>query len=478
MNTNIKKQIENLAKKFSNFPNETNYNNKRSNNYFGNKLQRKDSFKSKNSTIKDSLTETVKIFGQSQNTAGCSFPHHQKRSSSKIFYIINNNQLQSKFEICFDIMSTKKVLYKLPAKEINSEDSFEETDEVNVINLDDELATLNESYIVLNEEYDLFLKNLELHENFLKNFENFAIFLSKSKENLDIIEKWFDNKNFMNITDSEDFNTLFRELNKQEIILFGLVMSVYDLIKANQIIESKLYSNLYQNMKSCMQLIYKNLLIFISIITERKSQDTLGLRILYERKLLENKFIQGTENLKTIEKTNITINTNLLEMINELSEYYIERDTKHEEINYDLKNLEYMFYSLKNIKIANNDDIRVTIYNDVLLRNLLKTKVVDFIQEEDDSYLTENETEDSNNLPQVPYLPPINEKFTYTLVVDLDETLVHYMEEENEAFVQVRPFAEFFLNELSKYFEIVIFTAATEEVTLFLKCVVCRHCVE
>ena len=101
-----------------------------------------------------------------------------------------------------------------------------------------------------------------------------------------------------------------------------------------------------------MLLIYKNLLIFISIITERKSQDTLGLRILYERKLLENKFIYGTENLKTIEETNITINTNLLEMINELSEYYIARDTKHEEINYDLKNLEYMFYSLKNIKTA------------------------------------------------------------------------------------------------------------------------------
>jgi CTD small phosphatase-like protein 2 len=62
------------------------------------------------------------------------------------------------------------------------------------------------------------------------------------------------------------------------------------------------------------------------------------------------------------------------------------------------------------------------------------------------------------------FLPPINSlKYEYTLVLDLDETLVHYMEEGDEAYVQVRPYAELFINELSKFFEVVIFTAATEE---------------
>ena len=71
--------------------------------------------------------------------------------------------------------------------------------------------------------------------------------------------------------------------------------------------------------------------------------------------------------------------------------------------------------------------------------------------------ITENEI-------KVPYLPPINNnKYKYTLVVDLDETLVHYVEEEDKAYVQVRPFADYFLNELGKYFEIVIFTAAAED---------------
>ena len=70
----------------------------------------------------------------------------------------------------------------------------------------------------------------------------------------------------------------------------------------------------------------------------------------------------------------------------------------------------------------------------------------------------------TKNIITIPYLPPINKKkFTYTLVLDLDETLVHYVEEENHPFVQVRPYAAYFLQEMGKYFEIVIFTAAAED---------------
>jgi TFIIF-interacting CTD phosphatase-like protein len=66
----------------------------------------------------------------------------------------------------------------------------------------------------------------------------------------------------------------------------------------------------------------------------------------------------------------------------------------------------------------------------------------------------------------------------YTLVLDLDETLIHFVsgvaqddeenglnehmdtEGENDFFYMVRPFCNKFLTELSKHFELVIFTAA------------------
>ncbi len=58
-------------------------------------------------------------------------------------------------------------------------------------------------------------------------------------------------------------------------------------------------------------------------------------------------------------------------------------------------------------------------------------------------------------------LPP--PKKDYTLVLDLDETLVHYIENEDEAKMLVRPGACEFLEEMGKYYEIVIFTAAVQD---------------
>ena len=64
---------------------------------------------------------------------------------------------------------------------------------------------------------------------------------------------------------------------------------------------------------------------------------------------------------------------------------------------------------------------------------------------------------------QMSYLPPKTKNMKLTLVLDLDETLVHYKQvsSENGEFY-IRPFAQEFLLELSKYFEVVIFTAAVK----------------
>ena len=68
--------------------------------------------------------------------------------------------------------------------------------------------------------------------------------------------------------------------------------------------------------------------------------------------------------------------------------------------------------------------------------------------------------------PSIPFLGPKNQndKREYCLVLDLDETLVHYIEEENgeNDYVKVRLGAENFVNILSEFCEIVIFTASTQ----------------
>ena len=52
----------------------------------------------------------------------------------------------------------------------------------------------------------------------------------------------------------------------------------------------------------------------------------------------------------------------------------------------------------------------------------------------------------------------------YTLVLDLDETLIHYDEDDEAGAFYIRPGALSFLQELSFFYEIVVFTAAMPDV--------------
>jgi len=71
--------------------------------------------------------------------------------------------------------------------------------------------------------------------------------------------------------------------------------------------------------------------------------------------------------------------------------------------------------------------------------------------------------------PKPPYLPkqvPGESKFT--LVLDLDETLIHYFEMPLEGQTEgghflIRPGARKFLKDMSKCYEVVIFTAAMQD---------------
>ena len=72
------------------------------------------------------------------------------------------------------------------------------------------------------------------------------------------------------------------------------------------------------------------------------------------------------------------------------------------------------------------------------------------------------------NLPKVhpPFLPALTgkeAKETYTLVLDLDETLIHNVEYGQESFFLVRPGCVQFIELMAKYYETVIFTAALQE---------------
>ncbi|KAL4453880.1 hypothetical protein ABPG74_003763 [Tetrahymena malaccensis] len=61
-----------------------------------------------------------------------------------------------------------------------------------------------------------------------------------------------------------------------------------------------------------------------------------------------------------------------------------------------------------------------------------------------------------------PFLPPAKNDSVYTLVLDLDETLIHFVDTPVGGHFLMRPFLEMFLKEMSKIYEIVIFTVGME----------------
>ena len=71
--------------------------------------------------------------------------------------------------------------------------------------------------------------------------------------------------------------------------------------------------------------------------------------------------------------------------------------------------------------------------------------------------------------PDPPYLPEQEGGSGYCLVLDLDETLVHYFEVGSEGTFLVRPGCDQFLTEMAEIYEVVIFTAAMQDVSIQLK---------
>jgi len=68
------------------------------------------------------------------------------------------------------------------------------------------------------------------------------------------------------------------------------------------------------------------------------------------------------------------------------------------------------------------------------------------------------------DLERAPQLPPPPSDESYCLVLDLDETLVHYFEQDGQGTYGIRPFMHEFLERMESLgFELVIFTAATQD---------------
>ena len=195
-----------------------------------------------------------------------------------------------------------------------------------------------------------------------------------------------------------------------------------------------------------------------------------------------------------IKENNIKFDDNSIEysdyqkckILIELNNDKIKIEKYKENFHTNNKIIKNIFFNLLNILKDINPDITKIIFEifniskkskfKTILNNYLKTN--SFITEKTEEIQKKCHSENSSNnengnsqqnkdiIKEIipPFLPPKKkeDKRDYCLVLDLDETLVHFFEDNFEAYVKVRMGAENFITVLSQFCEIVIFTASTK----------------
>lgn len=265
---------------------------------------------------------------------------------------------------------------------------------------------------------------------------------------------------------------LIKQSYIHEVITMGFIINLNQILTLNKPFSQSILGNL----KRCMSYINQNFLILNYMMIRRLNKDELeknNFALLCKENIdMCYKWLNKTTYKKCLIENN--------QIINLLLRKSLEKLKNNMELfeHTDILNYEYLYHCLRNIEKTKYEDLRDMVYNEFLLGNLVKINILDNINIGDDLIedISEEDVAHTLNEPsprgayfiQEPYVSKIRKDREYTLVLDLDETLVHYVEEENAAFVQIRPDAELFLEEVSKYYEVVIFTAAMPDVYIFI----------
>ena len=315
-------------------------------------------------------------------------------------------------------------------------------------------------YFIKNDNNDKDInnnENLPYEEDINTIFQECYLILQKLYENL--ILKMLFNENYNKIKKNENKN----EISEKYINEFFIFMQKP---KNNEQIINKINDNntiIIKGLFNSIQIIINYLKITNNKLEEASKEDPELLN--FEINETEEVFSDSIKNLDNINELNTIVN---------LCNFYIDQNSEIfqkflEKVSLDqykcFKTI-YAYFSLlitknkpKNIKNAKKIPTKIVKKPLIISPSLYKKiQIGVYIYYDNFKILLEK------NKIKEPFLPPIDSnRFIYTLVLDLDETLVHYIEEKDRHYVQVRPYAEYFISEMGKYFELVIFTSAEEE---------------
>ena len=302
---------------------------------------------------------------------------------------------------------------------------------LNLLNLED--------LLIIEDKYNLILIVLEkgnnTHEEYFDLLNYF--FSSELKSKLEKIFLYFSKE------------TEIMKIFIKYILLFIIICYDFSVNSININIDNNF------SLIEIAQKIYTNILIVINIIKNKiilDNKDNYNIRLIELSKIeltIKNK-LSNFDNDFSFSKEILYNNSNIvIKKISTIIESNIINDILIEKYNSEI---------FSKINTLSFEEINLFFREKILKENFIGCSVLA------STYLKENKILPSS---LTPYLRVKNKK-KYSLILDLDETLVHFKvnnNEKEEGVLKLRPGVFLFLEKVKEYYEIILFTEASEAYT-------------
>ena len=278
---------------------------------------------------------------------------------------------------------------------------------------------------------------------FLEVFEKNSDPYDLIREYVDYIQDRSFNE-FNNIIIEKRFNRIIREnviLERWAIFLiFYIFLEKKTQVSKNIIL--RIAVSIYQNFIFYLKLISMEMESISDIQVSKTYRKFINTGILPKNFDFYDFKISKKELLNNLRKSNYEVLDFLID----------SRHLTSQKIANGITNLEL---NIETFTIDESLDLLLDSFCDYFLEKGIVT--VEYL-DQDDQVLMET---DCSGPPFIGN--PISKEREYSLVLDLDETLIHYSQSSQGGQVLLRPFVHKFLKEMGKYYEIIIFTAAQQD---------------
>ena len=408
--------------------------------------------------------------------------YNDKDIDNNYFNIINNNDwIHSPKKNNHYKLFTENMKEIKPYLNINIKNKIKEINVKSITNLspinDNINNNINNNNINKNEKYHSPNKNKNKKneiiniEDLLLLDENFIEVINSIPINYNISNNCFEFFNiYINSSLNCNFKKYFNDYQSNIIIIHTSIMiMLFNIILIYHISFSPQFLYKYNNfLKNLIILSHKSFLLIcqlISNVVSSSAKENIWVKKL--RKMLEENITHPDTNNKEF---NSFLSSRNLKLVN---------NTKYDsliEIKFYTYQIKYQMKLLLNIindkDILKNDFCNLFKNIDNLSFNCLNefyiTKVLRIINK-NASVTGKNASSYGGMMAiyniKVPYLNNISNK-KFTLVLDLDETLIAFkinQNQQNNGILKFRPYLDYFLQKMKKMYEIVVFTSATQE---------------